>query len=74
MQNIVRPEDIEVPESQKTVATVYAKADEINQMGQRLRRQELKEVGMIEARNNSKALTLKLRRGNNFKYARREII
>lgn len=73
-QNIVRPEDIEVPESQKTVATVYAKADEINQMGQRLRRQEFKEVGMIEARNNSKALTLKLRRGNNFKYARREII
>lgn len=73
-QNITRPEDIEVPESERTVATVYAKANEINQIGQRLKRQELKEIGLIEARKNSKALSLKLKKGNSFKYARKEII
>lgn len=72
-QDIPDPADKPVSEGERTVATVYAKADEVNQLGQQLKRQEMKELGVIEMRSRSKALALKLKKANKLKYLRTNI-
>ncbi|VEU20533.1 DEKNAAC101485 [Brettanomyces naardenensis] len=73
-QDIPSIEDKPVTEGERTVATIYAKADEVNRLGERLRKQEAREMGVIESRNRSRALTRKLKKCNNVRYMRDDLL
>ncbi|QPG77373.1 hypothetical protein FOA43_004786 [Brettanomyces nanus] len=73
-QNIPDIRDKVILESEKTVATVYAKADELNRLRERLRKQEIREIGIIEMRGRSRDIARQLKKCNNNKYFRDEIL